>query len=288
MGDMFTRYTKWLRDTKDVSDCTIATKSFHLGKFERSVNKPMDKITEDDVCLYMSTLKKDGLKGSTRGSYLVSIGAFFTWALEFTENDKRVYPKITHNPTTKAKKEFTADKIEYKPVDTPKNIREKLLGVCELERDALIVELVTALGLRIGEASRAQYTDIQFRDIKGVSTPCLRVKGKGKQIRWLTVKPELMSMLLARQNGNPYLVRNLRKEGQGMCPPSIGRRIKFLIDKAELDITAHTLRAAVITQIAREIGPSQAQKVAGHNDISTTQRYIRLGLEDVQDALEVV
>ena len=287
-GEMFAKYVRWLLEVKNVSEHTIKTKRCHLATFERFVNKAMDKVTNEDVSFYIISLRQRGLQEISIHSYLITLGAFFTWALEITENDRRVYPTIKENPTLKAKKDFPTLKIEYVPVDAPKRLRNQLLTVCTYARDGLLVEFLTRTGMRSGEASSAMYNDIEFHQVNEKNTPCLRVVGKGERIRWLTLHDKLFAMFMAGQNGNPYLIPSVRRKGQGMVPASIGKRIKILADKADLNITAHTLRAAVITEVCRTKGVAVAQIVAGHQSIITTQRYLRFNINDVAEALEAV
>ena len=145
-GDIFNTYTRWLLEVKDASPETIRTKRYQLGPFARFVGKPMNLITDEDVCLYLIAERKRGQSECSIFQYLIAIGAFFNWALEYEENDergrpRRAYPKIKINPTLKAKKNFPKPKKEYVPVETPRYLRQKLLEVCMYDRDYLLVEV---------------------------------------------------------------------------------------------------------------------------------------------------
>ena len=99
-----------------------------------------------------------------------------------------------------------------------------------------------------------------------------------------------MDQLLNARTGNPYLIPNIGRgvKGKGVKPKAIGNRIKRLAELADLDITAHTLRAAVCTEICRKHNTAMAKEVMGHESIITTERYTRLSIDDVDEVLECV
>jgi integrase/recombinase XerD len=156
------------------------------------------------------------------------------------------------------------------------------------KRDRAILELLYGTGIRLGEATRADVTDLDLR--QGL---LLVRSGKGKKDRVVPVpgraaaaldtylaeaRPELVSsadqaLLISRHGGRLSLA------GVRVVVQRHGRAIG-------LDISPHALRHTCATHLLRG-GASirHVQEILGHRSLATTALYTRVAIEDLRQVL---
>jgi len=149
-----------------------------------------------------------------------------------------------------------------------------------------MADLITFLiltGARKSEASQARWENINLQT--GVWTVPLSKSGKPRYIPLSQAAIELLEK--RRVNGNEYVFPS----------PKTGRPLIHLYypwDKIRKqagisDVRIHDLRhnfASLLVNHGRSL--YEVQKLLGHADISTTQRYAHLSQDTLKDATEIV
>jgi len=177
---------------------------------------------------------------------------------------------------------------------------ERLLKACDTAtekgiRARALLEFLLATGCRISEAVGLDRRQLELA--KGSRTPEddgirivdeVTVFGKGSRYRRVYLhKPArewLMKYLQARKDRDKALFVTQRKSADGSYRMSVWTAEQIVRNAAKLaglseDVSPHWLRHAAITFWAKGDLPA-AQRLAGHRQIATTQRY--LGSSDAE------
>ena len=155
-------------------------------------------------------------------------------------------------------------------------------GTNEGHRDAVIMELLYATGLRVGELVSLNTADIDL------SESYIRCMGKGSKERLVHLYPKALEelrrylknarvALLGHRRAEPSLFVNHR--GERLTRQWVWTILKTYAQKAGIqqNITPHTLRHSFATHLLQN-GASlrHVQELLGHSSISTTQVYTHL------------
>jgi len=161
-------------------------------------------------------------------------------------------------------------------------------GSNEGQRDAVIMELLYATGLRVGELVSLDLQDVDL------SESYIRCMGKGSKERIVHLYPKALEelrrylksariALLGHRRTEPWLFFNHR--GERLTRQWVWTILKTYGQKAgiEQNITPHTLRHSFATHLLQN-GASlrHVQELLGHSSISTTQVYTHLTTGYVQ------
>ena len=155
-------------------------------------------------------------------------------------------------------------------------------GSNEGQRDAVIMELLYATGLRVGELVSLDLQDVDLPE------SYIRCMGKGSKERIVHLYPKALEelrrylksariALLGHRRTEPSLFVNHR--GERLTRQWVWTILKTYARKAgiEQNITPHTLRHSFATHLLQN-GASlrHVQELLGHSSISTTQVYTHL------------
>jgi site-specific recombinase XerD len=161
-------------------------------------------------------------------------------------------------------------------------------------RDALMLEVMLRLGLRVGEVAGLSIEDLTRDDQEQM---VLRIrKGKGRKDRVLPVPADLMVKIARyvsadREAEDHQLWIFTSRQGDGKLT---SRRIQQIVDECATgaglarDISPHSLRHTCAVRLLRK-GASvvEVQKILGHASIRTTQRYLdHISLEELREVLK--
>lgn len=157
---------------------------------------------------------------------------------------------------------------------------DRLRGSIDSYRDKLIVTLLYATGMRVGEFTKLEVQDIDFPE-RFIRIP--RENTKTKTGRTVFVPWEVLNDLKA------YLKLEKRKKGRifDLTTRRIQQLLKKYSARAGVEATPHTLRHSHIVHNLLERVPITAiQKQVGHKRLTTTQIYSDLAPEQVRAAYE--
>ncbi|MGQ9864114.1 MAG: tyrosine-type recombinase/integrase [Bacteroidia bacterium] len=147
-------------------------------------------------------------------------------------------------------------------------------------RDRLILELLYACGLRRAEVTSLTYAHLNLYE------NILTLRGKGKKWRTVPFSPfikELFTLYLEafpHARHSPYLFTT--PTGKRLYPSYVYRLVKNL-----LGYHPHQLRHSFATHILENQGSVlHVQKLLGHKNLNTTQKYLKVTLPLLQEAYQ--
>lgn len=180
----------------------------------------------------------------------------------------------------------------------------RLLGAVNLKspfgfRDHRMISLALHTGLRVSELSLLENQHV-FRDgvphqVLDLPAP-LAKRHKSRMIPLNATARRVLSDLwafnrargLSLDPGAPLLQNRHR---QRLTPRAIQRLVQHYRERAELDVkvTPHSLRHRFATDLLRATGNVRvAQKLLGHKDIRTTERYLHPDQDDLAAAVAAI
>lgn len=255
---------------KGLSSSTAENYSDAVLSFTKAIgNLPVHDITPEHILKWRTWMERRLKPGTIRGymSKLKNILQFCNRkGLSNFDIDELYLPKV--------------------PIGLPKFLYdyeiEALIQAATSDRDKAIISLLFTSGIRAGELVRLTKSDLDGR------TLYIRL-AKGSKSRPVYMSPRtneyLQSYLRTRIDSSDILFRNYQKKAF-----EVGSITK-LLQKIALDagitkpVHAHVLRHSTATHMVRNgVDTSHVQKLLGHAYISTTQVYVHLLNQDVQEA----
>ncbi len=156
------------------------------------------------------------------------------------------------------------------------------------KRDRAILELLYGTGIRLGEAARADVTDVDIRQ-----RILLVRSGKGKKDRIVPV-PGRAAMALNRYlaEARPELVKRIdsalfvSRHGGRLSLVGLRAIVKRHGRAIGVELSPHALRHTCATHLLRG-GASirHVQELLGHRCLSTTALYTRVAIEDLRQLI---
>jgi integrase/recombinase XerC len=234
------------------------------------------------VRAFIAFLAGRGLSRKAQGRALSAVRTFFRYLCREGE--------LEHNPA----KAVVTPKADHK---LPRHLRpreiELLLDGPQDDgglgrRDRVILELLYASGLRVGELVSLDWRDL---DLGG---RVLRVLGKGGKERmvpfgapaqtalraWLEIWPSVFAGPVDGDDEAEPVLLNAR--GGRLSDRSVRRVLDRYVDQAALagNIHPHTLRHTFATHLLEQGADLRSiQELLGHSSLATTQKYTHLELE---------
>ena len=256
---------------KQVKGCT--PKTIHAYKTSivtilREIGKTVDDITADDIRFYMAVrLRRDKVTKTTVGNEIRNLSSFFTWLQveEIIKSNPMV--KIDRIKMEKTKKEALTE-IEI----------EKLRATATTEREKAIVELLLSTGCRVSELAQILISEIERERIL--------VHGKGQKDRYVYLNAKAVLAIEIymnkRKDNSPYLFPG--NEDGHIGKGTIEMITRKLAQQAGVErANPHKFRRTCATMALRRGMPiEQVSKMLGHESVETTQIYLDL----TEDALE--
>ena len=257
---------------------------------------------ESDFRIFLDFLGRDDTRAITEKA----ASRFPAWLAKRRDPDQRL--RSGHSPAGIARRVTTAaafcawlvkrKEIPANPFDTlprpkrprglPRAVPSELVDrIVRLEMpagDRAIVCCFRYAGLGIGEVINLDLGDVDL--LLG----CLTVRrGKGGAERTIPLDPTLREALtdwcLVRRDAPGAMFPG--RKGPRMNRKAIGRMLDRLCLKARIPrFTAHALRHTFGTEGASAgIPATELQALMGHEDLSTTQRYVRVTGRDLERAM---
>jgi site-specific recombinase XerD len=167
----------------------------------------------------------------------------------------------------------------------------RIIEACPDQRAKVVVILMVQLGLRRGEVARLQVGDFDL------TNRLVIVNGKGGHQRALHVTEEarrVVAEYLALEGAQAGpLVRSYQFPTRGLHPDTITAIVRRAMQDAGVKraagdgVSAHALRHSAITDMLRNGAHIRdIQAVAGHQHLSTSERYMPLMVGTLKDAME--
>jgi integrase/recombinase XerC len=269
------KFLNYLEIEKNYSYHTVIGYKKDLEDFSHFVKKPLDKIDYFTFRKFLAHLNAAGLKKRTVARKISTLKSFFKFLIReglIKTNPalSMTYPKQDKNlPKFLSEKEvgFFLDQL---PVKTKLELRNKA-----------ILEVLYTSGIRISELIGLNKEDT---DIIG---DILKVRGKGKKERLVplgsSAAKALRRYLDKRGSSNPALFLN--RFGRRISPVGVRKAINNSAKKLALKqkISPHIFRHSFATHLLnRGADLRSVQELLGHSDISTTQIYTHLTIDNLK------
>lgn len=284
---------------RDVDECMEALD--HMGR------PSPDDVTVDDLRAWMAGSSRTHAR-SSMARKVVSIRSFFSYLAERgvihadpaaglkTPKIASVLPSVLNERQAERLMDTVEDEAgsacpRSGAGDDGDAVRRKAVSL----RDAAIVEMLYATGIRVGELAAIDVSDIDF------STHTVRVTGKGDKQRVVPFGvPAARALDAWLRYGRPVLAAAADGSGDGSAaggPAFVGvrgrrigvRQVRSVVHREAAsagvpDISPHALRHSAATHMLdggadlREV-----QEMLGHASLSTTQRYTHVSIEQLAE-----
>jgi integrase/recombinase XerC len=282
-------FTRHLRDERGVSAHTLAAYESDLAELaahaSRETGKSPERLSAGDVDGllirgYLASLAQRGLARTSIGRHLAAVRTFF----RFLVREGRV-------PASPAR--AIAAPRAQRPLPRTLSVPEAVSVVeapagretADAQRDAALLELLYATGLRVSELVGLDLSDV---DLSG---RVLRTIGKGKKERVVPFGPKAAGAIRAWLP----LREKLRVRGAGPEEPLFvnvrggrltDRSVRRVLDRAlrEAGVSSHASPHALRHSFATHLLSAGAdlrtiQELLGHASLTTTQRYTHLDVD---------
>ena len=240
------------------SNNTIESYIYHNLRFLSEVKKSPREVSSTDIKGYLLNMIDKGQQPRTinlvhsalKHYYDTFMGRKLFYSIRRTKLNKLI-------PTVLSKDEIRS-----------------MIGSCRMLKHRLLISLMYATGLRVGECVRLKLDDLSLDNDLGI-VRC----GKGKKDRYFTIsdrlREQLVSYLEQRKDNNPYLFNSDKGHITERTAQVI---VKNASVKANIRTRTfcHALRSSLATHL-KDNGTDimKIQKVLGHANINTTRNYIR-------------
>lgn len=272
----------------DVTDCLHTLELRGIGA--------LDEIDTDDLRSWMASASRTHVK-SSMARKVVAVRGFFAWAsahgrIPTDPAATLMTPKIADTlpvVLTEQQAERLMDEVDDESANDPNAETCKPLQHAIALRDAAMLEILYATGMRVAELVNMDVHDVDF------SHRMAKVTGKGNKQRVVPFgQPAADALERWLRDGRPTMMRDDRTAlFLGARGGRIDQRIVRDVVHREArsagvpDIGPHALRHSAATHLLdggadlREV-----QEMLGHASLKTTQRYTHVSIEQLKARYE--
>ena len=277
-------FLEYLLVERGCSENTLSSYRNDLFQFTEQISKSdVYQINSTDIDKFLRYLSDKGYLSATKARKLASVRSFVSYLhsegfIQSDPTDLIPNPKRSkHLPTVLKFSDVKA------LLDLPLNISSSV----EAMRDAAMLQIAYASGLRVSEIIGLDVEDIDF------TAESVRCLGKGSKERIVPVhKKALESINIYVTQGRKKFKQKglkalfLNKRGDRLTRQGFWGIVKKYarIIGLENSMTPHTLRHSFATHLLEGGAPIRhVQELLGHASISTTQIYTHLAVEFVRE-----
>ena len=288
MGIDIPKFTAYLTEEKNASDCTVASYRRDLKKLESFLEEHgienIRQITVTNLNSYILYLERQGLSVATVSRNIASIRSFFHYAVKKREieedpSENLKAPHVVKRAPGVLTMEEVTKLLEQPCLENPKEIRDKAM-----------MELLYATGMRVTELISLKLSDINLN----LNYVICREGLKERVIPFGSAAKNAIELylrsardILLKQEKTETLFTNC--SGKQMSRQGFWKLIKQYAERAHItaDITPHTLRHSFAAHLVQNGADLKAvQEMMGHSDISTTQIYMKLAASRIKEVYE--
>lgn len=266
--------------TSDIKQC--------LAWCNRHGFKNISDLTTDDLRSWMADASRNHARSSLARK-VVAVRGFFAWCqhVGFINGDPAeilITPKIKNvlpSVLDESQAEALMNNIDSKANDSSScNKNQKAVEL----RNAAIIELLYATGIRVGELTGLNIQDINF------SSHTIKVTGKGNKQRVVPFGIPAAKALFEwlSESGRKILLKDsaqtaifLGARGKRIDQRLVRQVVHDAAKSAHVpDISPHSLRHSAATHMLNGGADlREVQELLGHSSLNTTQRYTHVSIE---------
>lgn len=268
----------------DITEC--------LSALEKHGCKDLNEVTVKDLRMWMAA-SSEGHARSSMARKTVAIRGFFAWAHEhgMTAVDPAAIlqtpriPDVLPAVLNESQAEHLMECVDADGAEAESHEPDAKRSAIDL-RDAAMLELLYATGMRVAELVGLDMSDVTF------GNRTVKVTGKGNKQRVMPFGAPADKVLRDwMERGRPSLVCN--RSGDALFLGMRGGRIDQRMVRRVVhgrareagvpDISPHALRHSAATHMLdggadlREV-----QEMLGHSSLKTTQRYTHVSIEQLK------
>ena len=251
--------------------------NYQIEVIEQSKRQEIQMNNADILNKFISSKEIEGCSTRTLNYYRDNIrrtlSSFFAWLENEDYIEKSPVRRIYKVKATKKVKEtFTDENLE------------KLRDTCSNVRDLAILELLISTGMRVGELTKLNISDMNFQE-----RSCI-VLGKGNSERevYFSAKSKMYikKYLETRTDDNEALFVSLIKLYNRLGISGVEILIRNLGKEANINkVHPHKFRRTMATMtIDKGMPIEQVQKLLGHIKIDTTMEYAMVNQNNVKNS----
>lgn len=248
------------------------TQQEYRKDLERWFNAGFD-LTVDGVSKYRDYLSTN-YRSSSAGRFYSTAKTFYRWLVQRGMLDVSPFEAV------KAPRRVR-DEVVNVPSDTDVNA---LIGAAKTPREAAVISLLLN-GLRASEVTTLSASSVKFAPQFGWY---MVVLGKGNRERIVPMLDETVEAIRAFEDwapetDSPWLVHNA--DGSQLTYDAVNGIVDMAARRAGVDIHPHLLRHHYGTRLVRAgANVFAVQKLLGHSNVQTTQRYVTMDFTDLVEA----
>lgn len=274
-------FLTYLSVEKGLSKNTLSSYETDLRKYALFLtdnNSALSTAAAGDIIDFIDLLRGKGYALSSICRYISSIKAFYKYLLieKLREDDPAETIQLPK------KWERVPKALAFEDV---RSLLDARYSGRTFRRDASMIELLYASGLRVSELVAIRLGDINFE------AGFIRVLGKGEKERVVPVnKRALDSIRSYIQEERPAIIKKKQSlylfvtaSGRPMTRQRFWQTIKAVGQRIGLDLSPHTIRHCFATHLLEGGADLRSvQKMLGHSDISTTQIYTKVTTDRIK------
>jgi integrase/recombinase XerC len=292
---MVDQFLAWLRTAethRPLAPGTIRDYTRQIAAFAQWLTDTLgvawqpDAVSAERMASYLQYLR--GTRApATQMKAVAALKAFGTWLMETDQ--------LRTNPALRIRAR-TAPPPPPRTLDP--RVMQRLIEAAHqtgVLRDAVIIELLAASGMRASEVAGIQCEHLE----RGERTLWVRVVGTGKKIRRIPLPAhvgQLIDQYLATRSGptGPLPTSGPLLVGQrgGITRATITDTVARVAQRAVLtpaeraQVTPHAFRHTVATMLVRRRDLVTAADILGHTNINIIRRYATVSSQDLEAAIQ--
>lgn len=256
-----------------LSKATIKKYYDTLSTFFTSIRKDVSDVTSDDIIIFLVNYEQaHGISKHTMNQYRTIIHGFFEYCV--------LDDVIIKNPCKKIRPiKYKIHKEEALDEYTIEKIRSK----CKSKRNVAIIDFFLSTGCRVSELTSINVSDIDFRNCE------VNIIGKGNKKRTLYISGKAMHSLEEYLHSRPdknsdVLFSSCRYPYDRIGKNNIEKMVRGLGTDCNIEkLHPHLFRKTFATQLYRRgMSLAHIQYLLGHENISTTMRYLDIKQDDIK------
>lgn len=284
MNDRIDVFLSHIATERGLSEHTVSAYRNDLTQFaqfaqaeaarEGAIGLPLSSIDRERLGGYLLHLRERGYAPATIARKVAALKSLFHYLRRIGE--------VASDPT----EGLGSPEVKKEPPRTISTQEVRLLleearrrETPESSRDAAMLQLLYATGMRVSEVVMLDLGDLSLLDAT------VRVVGRGRRVRSLPLDAgSVKDLRLYVERARPYMVRNgvgqvalfVNHRGQRLTRQGFWLILKELVRSAGLTVTVtpHTLRHTFAThRLGSGVALPQLKELLGHASLSTTQVY---------------
>lgn len=273
-------FINYLKVVKKDSNYTIIN---YKDDLEELYDFTTDLINIDEIIVseYLEYLYSKGLNRNSISRKLSAIRSFYNYLLKEEKIKKNYFKEISNPKKAKTLPKYAKDndlEIMFNSFDKTKPLDQ---------RNLLILEMLYATGVRVGELVNIKITDIDKHNNS------IKILGKGSKERIVfygSFCEDILELYLSdgrlkllKGNSSEYLFIN--KNGDQLSARYIRKMINDVVRICEIDyhISPHTLRHTFATDMLNAGADLMSVKeLLGHSTLNTTSIYTHVSNEQIK------